>query len=65
MLGTSCVTASPGPGTRPFVCSQRAEEADKGQGLGEGHAAPLCPGLFSTVTHVPSFLSKTALTAGL
>lgn len=31
-----CGGVSSAPGTRPFVCSQREAETDKGQGLGEG-----------------------------
>lgn len=51
-----CHSVSPAPRYwRPFVCSQREEETDKGQELGGGRQpAPLCPGLSSPMTMSPA-----------
>ena len=52
---------------RPFVCSQREEETDKGQELGVGggrQPAPLVPRFVRPRDNVPSFLTTTVITVG-
>jgi hypothetical protein len=57
MLGTSCVIV-PRPQVHGLLFVARGRrKLIKARSWGRAGAAPLCPSLFSTMTHVPSFLS--------